>query len=152
MPTPIAAFGNNAGIGGAVKDNLLPEYESKLPRPSHYFTSHHGRDKTNWFSVVHASIDLATALAEIPALAGGDASIKPASGLGTNATSGTTQIPKAVIVGGAVPAEELAQIKAAVSLPVVQVTKEQVAAAGGTGPDPALIAKLVKEALVAVGV
>lgn len=113
-----------------------------------------GRSQADHISspVVHASVDLATGLSELPALIGGDSSVKPASGLGTNA-SGGANIPQGLIVGGSVPADELAQITAAIKpgFPIIQITKEQVAAAGGTGPDPALIAKLIKEALAAKG-
>ncbi|KAK0748900.1 hypothetical protein B0T18DRAFT_388601 [Schizothecium vesticola] len=129
MVVYIAAYGANSAVGGTVKEALLPEYE-----------------------IVHAAVDLAAGLSELPALIGGDSSIKPASGLGTNA-SGGANIPQGLIVGGSVPADELAQITAAIKpgFPIIQITKEQVAAAGGTGPDPALIAKLIKEALAAKG-
>ncbi|KAK5655572.1 hypothetical protein OQA88_5503 [Cercophora sp. LCS_1] len=130
MPAPIASYGNNASIGGAVNAQLAPEYE-----------------------IVHGATDLAAALSELPALVGGDTSVTPSSGLGTNATAATKQVPKAVIVGGGVPASEVDQLKAAISgVPIIQVSKEDVAAAGGTGPDPVLITKLIKEKLVAAGI
>lgn len=92
-------------------------------------------------------------MAELPALASGDLSIKPASGLGTNATSGTPQVPKALLVSGAAPQEEYEELQRVIKdIPIVRVTREDVAAAGGSGPDPALIAKLLKEKLQAVGV
>ena len=130
MPAPIASYGNNANIGGGVREALLPEYE-----------------------IVHGATDLPSALAELPALAGGDLSIKPSSGLGTNATAATPQAPKAIIIGGGVPEDEFEQIKTAITgVPVIRVTREDVAAAGGTGPDPALIAKLFKDKLTAAGI
>ncbi|KAK1752193.1 hypothetical protein QBC47DRAFT_389979 [Echria macrotheca] len=128
MPIPIASYGNNANVGSGVREALLPDYE-----------------------IVHGSTSFEDAKKELPALAGGDLSVKPASGLGTNTTA-TPQVPKAIIVGGSISAEEVAELtklvqEKAPGVPIVQVTREDVTAAGGSGPDPAIIAKVLKEKL-----
>ncbi|KAK0649916.1 hypothetical protein B0T16DRAFT_410886 [Cercophora newfieldiana] len=132
MAIPIASFGGgDSAVGGLINAKLLPEYE-----------------------IVHASTGLASALAELPALASGDLSITPSSGFGTNADSGEKKVPTAIIIGGTVPPAEAEQLKAAVSavapaIKFVQVTKEDIIAAGGAGPDVDLIVKLFKEKLAA---
>ena len=127
MPIPIASFGTNSAVGSAINDKLLPEYE-----------------------IVHASLDLETALKELPAIASGNLAEGPKSGLGTNATADASarKAPKAIIIGGTVPADEAAQLKAAApGVVFVQVTREDIVAAGGSGPDVDLIVKLFKQKL-----
>ena len=103
-------------------------------------------------------MDITSAVAELPALCAGDLSTTPSSGLGTNATVDASQrrAPKAIIIGGGVPAEEVAQLKAAVAaaapdVATVVVNRSDILAAGGSGPDPELIAQLLKEKLSALG-
>jgi hypothetical protein len=134
MPTPIASFGHsaNAALGGEINEGLLPEYE-----------------------IVHASVDLASALAELPKIASGDLSVAPSSGYGTNAgaDAGSRKAPKAIIIGGTVPADEVSQIQAAVSgIPVITISREDIQAAGGSGPDPKVITKVFKQKLSAAGI
>lgn len=131
MATPIASFGNNSAIGSSINEKLLPEYE-----------------------IVHASLDLETALKELPAIASGNLADAPASGLGTNAKvdAGARKAPKAIIIGGTVPADEAEKVKAAISAAApgvvfVQVTRDDIVAAGGSGPDVELIVKIFKQKL-----
>ncbi|KAK0725032.1 hypothetical protein B0H67DRAFT_569347 [Lasiosphaeris hirsuta] len=126
MGIPIASYGANPEVGIAIRDGLAPEYE-----------------------IVHVSLDLAAALVELPKLAAGDLSVETTRG--TNST-GDKQKPVAFIFAGSLPADEVAQVKAAVTAAapgavLIQVTKDDVVAAGATAPDPALIAKLYKEKL-----
>ncbi|KAK0614640.1 hypothetical protein B0T14DRAFT_436628 [Immersiella caudata] len=134
MPTPIASFGNNSALGGEINEKLLPEYE-----------------------IVHASVDLASALKELPALAGGDLSVTPSSGFGTNAGSSSPQAPKAIIIGGTVPADETAQLTAAVAaaapgVKIITISREDIVAAGGSGPDPGVIVSVFKKKLADEGI
>lgn len=102
-------------------------------------------------------MDLATALSELVPLASGKTDIAPSSGLGTNAGADASarKVPKAVIVGGTVPAGEAEEFKAALAaaapgVKIVSITREDIVAAGGSGPDAELITKLIKEKLVAL--
>ncbi|KAK3346095.1 hypothetical protein B0T25DRAFT_571253 [Lasiosphaeria hispida] len=126
MGIPIASYGANPEVGIAIRDGLAPEYE-----------------------IVHVSLNLAAALVELPKLASGDTSV--VTERGTNSV-GDKQVPVAIIFAGSLPADEVAQVKAAVaakapSAKLIQVTKDDVLATGATAPDPALIAKLYKEKL-----
>jgi hypothetical protein len=64
---------------------------------------------------VHIALTQAIALAELPALFEGDKSITPASKVGSNASKleAERRIPRALLCGGGVSAEDMEEIRAA---------------------------------------
>ena len=108
--------------------------------------------------MVHVALDRETALAELPAIASGDVSVAPSSGLGSNANvdAGERKVPKALIFGGGLPEGDIKAVtealcNAAPNVKPIVVTKGDILAAGGTGPDPDLISRLIKEKLIEAG-
>ncbi|KAJ2905540.1 hypothetical protein MKZ38_005184 [Zalerion maritima] len=124
-PVLVAVFGQNPQTASGVADGMKPGYET-----------------------VHICLSLDTALAELPALFSGDA-VKPASGLGTNAEAEVAKVPKYLIFGAGLPAEDVAKATEAVTAKCpeakfVQVNKEDMIAAGASGPDPKVISEVLK--------
>ncbi|KAF1812315.1 hypothetical protein P152DRAFT_482343 [Eremomyces bilateralis CBS 781.70] len=131
---PVVTYGRRAEIATAIQKLLLPEYD-----------------------VVHIILDLPTALHEIPLILTLTPP-SPASTLGTNAARAAAneplRTPKAVIFGGGIPDEEVAQVKAAVSeeqrgeVLWVNLTMEDYARQGvQQGPSPPVANVLVREKL-----
>ncbi|KAK3486695.1 uncharacterized protein B0T23DRAFT_231797 [Neurospora hispaniola] len=129
---PIASFGNNPEVAQAIREKLLPGYD-----------------------VVHTTLTLSTSLSELPPLCTGTFSHLPSSNLGSNATAATPadlKVPKAIIFGGGVSPSDAEQVKEAVlaknpDIKFVQLTREDMVAAGAEGPDPEVIGRLLKERL-----
>ena len=115
----------------------------------------HSLTHTPNLSVVHVSLNQEDALAELPALCSGDTSAPQASGIGSNAKvdAGARQVPKAVVFAGSLPPDQIKQVQDAIAavapeVKAITITKDDVNASGGP-PDPAVIAKILKEKLQA---
>ncbi|KAK3402514.1 hypothetical protein B0T20DRAFT_485119, partial [Sordaria brevicollis] len=141
-PIYVATYGTDPKMAKAVSEKLLPDIE-----------------------VVHASLSLPTALAELPPLFSGDTSTPPSSSIGTNTSlpPSSRHVPTALLLGGSNLTDEeydriVAAIKEAVpgaegsGSPVqfVRIGKRDVLAAGGVaggagailgGPNPETVAK-----------
>jgi hypothetical protein len=98
--------------------------------------------------------DNKSAITELPALCSGNTATAPASGLGSNVDreAAERKVPKVVIFGGGVTDDEAKSVSEAVALQapqvkMVRVTKEGIMAAGSAGPNPEVIAKVLKEKL-----
>lgn len=113
--------------------------------------------------VVHISLDLPTALSELPALCNGQLDTPSACSLGSNASQpdiSQRRVPRAIVFGGSVTDEDYKAVVEAVNnrggeLPVikmVRVTKGDVLGMGGKGPEPGVVAMAVRGRLVAEGV
>ncbi|CAK7205682.1 hypothetical protein SEUCBS139899_008461 [Sporothrix eucalyptigena] len=133
-PIPVCSYGNNSETAQGVRARLLPEYD-----------------------VAHICVSLDAAEAELPAICSGDLSTNPSSGLGSNAGLSVSErkIPRAIIFGGGVPAEEVDRITKAVqarapSVKPIHVKRDEMLAAGVTGPDPETITKLLKARLAEI--
>nr|CDP25383.1 Putative protein of unknown function [Podospora anserina S mat+] len=134
-PIPVATFGKDPKVAEQVREKLLPDIE-----------------------VVHCSLTLDSALAELPALCSGDTSVSPSSGLGTNAgasDSSSRKVPQAIFFGGGFTDDEYEQIVAAVQarapgIHMVKVQKRDVLAAGSFGPNPDTIAKIYRKKMAAL--
>lgn len=92
-------------------------------------------------TVVHICTDKDAALKELPDLCAGDVNTPQASGLGTNATASSKQIPKGVVFGGRLPDEEYEEMAKAIQakapgVRVVRVQREDLENAGLTVPPP----------------
>jgi len=132
-PIPVATYGKDPKIAESVREKLLPDIE-----------------------VVHACLDPAIALTELPAVFSGNLETVPASGLGTNASAPADKrkVPQAVFFGGGFSDEEFEKIKAAVlaanpTAHFIKVQKRDVLAAGSFGPNPDTIAKIFRKRLAA---
>jgi hypothetical protein len=141
-PIPVATYGNDPEIAQSVSEKLLPEFE-----------------------VVHCSLDIQTALAELPALCAGDLTKLPASGLGTNqgvAEPSERKVPEAIFFGGGFSDDEYEALVGAVreataggaggaGKPVqfIKVQRRDVLAAGSFGPNPEVIARIYKRKMAA---
>ncbi|KAK4213154.1 hypothetical protein QBC37DRAFT_180784 [Rhypophila decipiens] len=130
-PIPIASFGNNSQVAQDIRSKLLPEYD-----------------------ITHICLTLDAAQSELPALFAGALETAPSSGLGSNANLPPTQrkIPQALIFGGGVPEEQVKSITEAVlakapSAKPIHITREQIVNAGGSGPNPDIIARVLKAKL-----
>ncbi|KAK4236883.1 hypothetical protein C8A03DRAFT_35194 [Achaetomium macrosporum] len=138
IPIPVAnlvaSLGANPEVAKEIQNLLLPDYD-----------------------VVHMCIDSTTASTELPALCSGNTDTAPASGLGSNAgkPAAERKVPKAVIFGGGVTDEQAQAVSQAVSavapqIKTVRVTREDIMAAGATGPNPEVIVKVLREKLGAL--
>ncbi|KAK5659243.1 hypothetical protein OQA88_1335 [Cercophora sp. LCS_1] len=133
MGVPIASYGTNQKVAQELSETLKPEYD-----------------------VVHIALSTEAALAEIPAVASGDTGVVPSSGLGSNANADASarQVPKALIFGGGISAEEVGEVKSAVSaaapdLKFISITHDEIEAAGG--PTAENIASVLKGKLGEAG-
>jgi hypothetical protein len=147
-PTPIAIYGRDAKIAEAVREKLLPDIDGEPPQliniPS----------QTNLEQVVHTCLTLSQAESELPLLCAGSLSTTPASGLGSNASlpESSRRVPKAVFFGGFIPEEEVERVQqlvrdkggAAQTIKFFRITRDEALAAGATGPDPDVIAKIYR--------
>lgn len=104
--------------------------------------------------VTHICLELEAAQTELPKLFAGDLETTPSSGLGSNADlpAAERKVPRALIFGGGVPEEQIKLITDAVlakapNAKVVHITRQQVLNAGGQGPNPEIIAKVLKAKL-----
>ena len=96
-----------------------------------------------------------TALSELPTLCAGDLATAPACDLGSNAAlpEAERRVPKAIIFGGAFGEEDVETVMAAVTekaggkeVPqVVRMTRADILAKGATGPNPGVIAEVLRE-------
>lgn len=149
-PIPIASFGNNSQVAQDIRLKLLPEYDSK----SLSIPSLNTKDKPTKPTVTHICLELEAAQIELPKLFAGDLETNPTSGLGSNADLPTAdrKIPRALIFGGGVPEEHVKLITEAVLAKApdakpIHITRQQVLNAGGQGPNPEVIAKVLKAKL-----
>lgn len=105
---------------------------------------------------MHTCLTLPQAESELPPLCAGDLTTSPSSGLGSNASeppeSSRRRVPRAVFFGGGVPEEEMERVERLVrdkaggeGVQFLRVTREEVLAAGATGPDPEVIARIYRE-------
>lgn len=93
-------------------------------------------------------------MAELPSVCAGDLDTPIVSGLGTNASLPPPErrVPLAVIFGGGVPDDQVQSLTEAIhsSAPnakIVRVTRQDILAAGGEGPNPEVIAGVIKNKL-----
>ncbi|RMZ14843.1 hypothetical protein D0862_01929 [Hortaea werneckii] len=86
-PIPIGLCGKSSGMASAFSQKLLPEYE-----------------------IVHHFQSTTEVRNQLPALLKGQ-SIRPASGVGTNADSPSTQVPLAMVVGRGFSESELQEMR-----------------------------------------
>ncbi len=91
---------------------------------------------------------------ELPALCSGDLSTTPSSGLGSNADAAESdrRVPKGIIFGAGISAEEIARVSAAVlakapGIRLVEVSRQDILDAGDEGPNPDVIAKILRAKL-----
>ncbi|KAK3940905.1 hypothetical protein QBC46DRAFT_384098 [Diplogelasinospora grovesii] len=137
-PIPIATYGKNSQITQGLRERLLPQYE-----------------------MAHICVSYEAALHEFPAVCAGDLETEQSSGLGSNAElpPAERKVPRAVILGGGVPEHEVQAVRQAVLQAtvdkeqqpmVVHLTREDILAAGGQGPDPELIGRLLREKLASL--
>ncbi|KAK3320126.1 hypothetical protein B0T19DRAFT_468334 [Cercophora scortea] len=130
---PIASFGNNSQVAQDIRTKLQPEYD-----------------------VVHICLTLEAALAELPLIFSGALDTDPSSKLGSNAETAVAdrKVPLALIFGGGLPEDQIKAVKEAVlakapnAKPIV-ITRQDIFDAGGKGPDPDLICRLLREKLAA---
>ncbi|KAL2264160.1 hypothetical protein VTK26DRAFT_1278 [Humicola hyalothermophila] len=146
---PIATYGGNETVAKELSKLLLPEYD-----------------------VVHVCLKLSHALAELPSLCNRDVNVAAASPLGSNQARRDDDIlgrrvPVAVVFGGGVADDEYEAVAAAIEarlkeeagrgdgaqqpVKMVRVTRADVLAAGGTGPEPGVVARVVRSKLQAEG-
>ena len=102
--------------------------------------------------MVHTSLDLESALAELPSVFSGDLGVAPSSGLGTNAERAVADrvAPKILFFGAGIPPSEVEQVSAAIKAKApeahfVQISPSEIQVAGGHGPDFDVISKVLKE-------
>ncbi|RMY34686.1 hypothetical protein D0865_14116 [Hortaea werneckii] len=93
-PIPIGLCGKSSGMASAFSQKLLPEYETN---PSIVKVVHHFQSTAE----VHK---------QLPALLKGEP-IQPASGVGTNVDTPSTQIPLAMVVGRGFSESELEEMR-----------------------------------------
>jgi len=101
--------------------------------------------------VVHTVFNLAAAEAELLPLLQGVKTITPSSKLGSNVDrpAAERKVPVIVFFAGAISPEDVGKVtelvnKVAPGTGLVQATREEVREAGATGPDPVIIAKVLK--------
>lgn len=106
--------------------------------------------------VVHVTLDLDSALAELPAVAAGQLDTPIASGLGTNAgvDAGSRKAPRAIIFGGGLAPENVAAVRDAVAaaapdVKAVGITEDDIDEAQGAGPEIDAVAAVLKAKLTA---
>ena len=106
--------------------------------------------------MVHAVFNLAAAEAELPSLLSGDTSAVPSSKEGTNATreAGDRKVPKILFFSAGIKEEEVSRVTevvkaAAPGTLIVRPTPEELKAAGATGPNAELFAKVLKDKFAA---
>jgi hypothetical protein len=111
------------------------------------------------FKVVHTCLDLSAATTELPLLCSGDVSVETSSGLGSNVGLPVNErrVPKVIFFGGGIPEEEYERVTTLVrasaghdSVSFLRVTREDVLAAGASGPDPDVIAKIYRDKIAAL--
>ena len=102
--------------------------------------------------VVHTVFDFATFERELTPLLQGDKNAAPSSGLGSNThrSPADRKVPVIVFFAGAISPEDVGKVTEAVKrvapgTHLVQATRDEVRQAGATGPDPAIIAKVLKQ-------
>ncbi|OAA56526.1 hypothetical protein SPI_07533 [Niveomyces insectorum RCEF 264] len=133
-PIPICSYGNNSQAAQGVRAKLLPDYD-----------------------VAHICLSLGAAESELPALCAGELTTEPSSGLGSNAglPAADRKVPRAIVFGGGVPDDEVDRVTKAVQarapgIKPIRIQRQEVLAAGAEGPNPDVIAKLLKEKLAAI--
>lgn len=153
MAIPVASYGTNEKVAEDLQTALQPEYDSMLMCPSDSTY----RQLLTIIPVVHVAFTTEAALAELPALAAGNTDTVPSSGIGSNASAepGARKVPKALIIGGNVSAEEAAEVKAAVAaaapdLKPITITQEDVEAVAN--PSTENIAAILKAKLAEAGI
>ncbi len=106
--------------------------------------------------MVHVVFNVAAAEQELPALMTGDTSVPLASMEGTNAgrDQAERKAPKILFFSAGIAAADVAKITEAVKAAApetlfVRPTPEEMKAAGATGPDAGLFAKVLKEKFAA---
>lgn len=126
---PVAFFGLQPDLAQKIQEALEPEYD-----------------------VVHTVFDLAAVETELAPLLQGDKGVVPASKLGSNADRALSErkVPVIVFFAGAISPEDVGKVtevvgKVAPGTPLVQATRDEVKLAGATGPDPEIIAKVLKQ-------
>ncbi|KAK3384933.1 hypothetical protein B0H63DRAFT_173807 [Podospora didyma] len=130
-PIPIASFGNNTQVAQDIRARLLPEYD-----------------------IAHICLSLEAAETELPAICGGNLDTEPSSGLGSNASLpvGERKVPRAIIFGGGIPDDQVRLIREAVlakapEVKPIHLTRQDILNAGGNGPDPEIIGRLLRQKL-----
>ncbi|CAI4210267.1 unnamed protein product [Parascedosporium putredinis] len=121
---PVAFFGLQPDLSQKIQEALEPEYDGKC----------------------------ATVEKELVPLLQGGKSVAPSSTLGSNAgrAAADRKVPAIVFFAGAISPEDVSKVtvivkRVAPAVHLVQATREEVRQAGATGPDPAIIAKVLKQ-------
>lgn len=117
-----------------------------------YFARANGANTMDLLTVVHTVFDIETVEKELVPLLQGDKSVAPSSKLGSNAgrAAADRKVPAIVFFAGAISPEDVSKVtvivkRVAPAVHLVQATREEVRQAGATGPDPAIIAKVLKQ-------
>ncbi|KAK0625494.1 hypothetical protein B0T17DRAFT_508480 [Bombardia bombarda] len=124
-------FGSNSQVVQDIRAILLPTYD-----------------------IAHICLNVEAAEAELPLICSGVLETNQSSGLGSNAGLPPLErrVPQAVIFGGGLPDDLVDRVKAAVlskapDVKPIQISREEIFAAGATGPDPEVIARLLRAKL-----
>ncbi|GAB1317415.1 hypothetical protein MFIFM68171_07625 [Madurella fahalii] len=131
MVVPIASFGADPGVAEKIQELLLPDYD-----------------------VTHTCLSFDAALSELPEVCSGHLETEISSKLGTNFNRPVPerQKPRAIVFGGGVPDEQVQAVTQEVQarepgVRALRVTREDIVAAGGGGPNPDIIAQVLRKKL-----
>ena len=139
-PIPIALCGKSSSMAQSFASSMLPEYESKHSTPKS------NGAPTDRQTVTHHFQSTSAVHQELPPLLSGS-TIRPSSGVGSNAESDEVKIPRAIVVGAGFSRSELdemRQIEGAQDLPWLYPDPLKSAASMLSGPF--LMSVIVKRA------